>query len=106
MPDAAFNGLDVLKAVRRNGFDLVLLDVHMPEMDGIEAAQRICAEMPAGHRPQLIALTASAFKEDRDRCLEAGMDGFLSKPIKVADLQAVLEECYAKTCASLESVQG
>jgi PAS domain S-box-containing protein len=103
-PDAAYTGLEVLTAVRRNSYDLVLLDVHMPEMDGIEAAERIRAEMPSAQRPQLIALTASAFKEDRDRCHEAGMDGFLSKPLKIADLEMVLEECYMKSLA-VESKQ-
>jgi len=95
-PDTACNGLEVLDAVRRNSFDLVLLDVQMPEMDGAEAAQRICAEMPAGQRPWLIALTAGVFQEDRERCMKAGMDGFLSKPIRVGELQKVLEQCYSQ----------
>ncbi|HXB68991.1 MAG TPA: response regulator, partial [Candidatus Acidoferrales bacterium] len=95
-PDTASNGLEVLCAVRRDRFDLVLLDVQMPEMDGTEAAQRICAEMPAGQRPWLIALTAGVFQEDRERCTQAGMDGFLGKPIRVGELQRVLEQCYAQ----------
>jgi len=80
-------------APRRRSYELVLLDVWMPEMDGIEAARRICAEWPAGPRPRLVALTAGVFKEDRERCIQAGMDGFLSKPLKVSELQAALERC-------------
>jgi signal transduction histidine kinase/CheY-like chemotaxis protein len=95
-PDGAWNGLEVLAAVRRERFDLVLLDVQMPEMDGIEAAQRMCAEIPAGERPWLIALTAGVFEEDRQRCIQAGMDGFLSKPLRTEDLHRILGQCYAR----------
>jgi signal transduction histidine kinase/CheY-like chemotaxis protein len=95
-PDAASNGLEVLAAVRRERFDMVLLDVQMPVMDGIEAAERICAEMPAGERPWLIALTAGVFQEDRNRCTRAGMDGFLSKPLRFGELQSILEQCHAR----------
>ncbi len=95
-PDVAQNGLEVLDAVQRARYDLILLDVQMPEMDGIEAARRICSKWTADERPQLIALTAGAFKEDRERCIEAGMDGFLTKPLNVAELQSALERCYAQ----------
>ena len=95
-PDVAQNGIEVLHALRRRSYDLVLLDVQMPEMDGIEAARRICAEWPTSHRPQLIAVTAKAFKEDRELCIKVGMDGFLSKPMKVGELQSALENCHAK----------
>ena len=95
-PDVASNGLEVLAALRRQPYDIVLLDVQMPEMDGLEAASRIKAEWtdPAS-RPFLAALTAGAMKEDRDRCIAAGMDGYLTKPLNVQELQAVLENCYA-----------
>lgn len=95
-PDVVQNGFEVLNALRRRSYDLVLLDVQMPEMDGIEAARRICAEWPAGQRPQLIAVTAKAFKEDWELCIDAGMDGFLTKPLKVDELQTALENCHAK----------
>jgi signal transduction histidine kinase/DNA-binding response OmpR family regulator len=94
-PDVVSNGIEVLDALRRRQFDLVLLDVQMPEMDGLEAARRICAEWAPGKRPMLTALTAGAMKEDRERCLAAGMDGYLSKPLNVQELQAVLENCHA-----------
>jgi CheY-like chemotaxis protein len=99
-PGLACNGLEVLEAVRNHCYDLVLLDVQMPEMDGIEAARRICAEMPPGRRPRIIALTAGVFKQDRERCMEAGMDGFLSKPIVVGELKAALEQCFVKLLPS------
>jgi CheY-like chemotaxis protein len=69
-------------------------------MDGIEAAQRICAEWQE-NRPRLIAVTAGAFKEDRDRCIAAGMDGFLTKPLKLSELESAL--CSACPVESLEA---
>ena len=96
-PDVVKNGFEVLDALRRKNYDLVLLDVQMPEMGGIEAAQHICADYPPGRRPKLIALTAGAFKEDRESCLQAGMDGFLSKPLRVEDLRAALESCASSS---------
>jgi len=98
-PDLAQDGVEVLDAVRHRSYDLVLLDVQMPVMDGIEAAERIRREVPAAHRPYLAALTAGAFKRDRDRCIEAGMDTFLSKPLDIGELRAVLEKCYAQKAA-------
>ncbi len=94
-PDVVANGLEVLEALRRQHYDIVLLDVQMPEMDGLEAARRICAEREPSNRPFLTALTAGAMKEDRERCLAAGMDNYLSKPIKVQELQEALEHCHA-----------
>jgi CheY-like chemotaxis protein len=94
-PDVVSNGLEVLEALHRQRYDIVLLDVQMPEMDGLEAARRICAEWDPGKRPFLTALTAGAMKEDRDRCFAAGMDAYLSKPLNVQELQSALENCYA-----------
>jgi CheY-like chemotaxis protein len=75
----------------REPFDLILMDMQMPEMDGIEAAQRIRErEACRGGRTPIVAVTANAMAEDRDRCLAAGMDGYLSKPFTLADLRAVL----------------
>ena len=70
---------------------MVLLDVQMPEMDGLETARRIRSEFPAG--PRLIAMTANAMQGDREACLAAGMDDYLSKPIRVAELVAALQKC-------------
>jgi CheY-like chemotaxis protein len=90
--DVACNGLEVLEALGRQTYDVVLMDVQMPEMDGLEAARRICATIPEGTRPRLIAMTANAMEGDRRRCLDAGMDDYLSKPIRVADLQTALSK--------------
>jgi signal transduction histidine kinase/DNA-binding response OmpR family regulator len=95
-PDAVSNGVEVLEALRRRDYDLVLLDVQMPEMDGFEAARRICAEWCPEKRPLLTALTAGAMKEDREKCLAAGMGGYLSKPINMQELRAVLENCHER----------
>jgi PAS domain S-box-containing protein len=97
--DVAANGLEVLAAVCRQPYDLVLMDLQMPEMDGLEAARRIRAESPAGSRPWIIALTANAMQGDRELCLAAGMDDYISKPIKQADLAAALERVRAPTRA-------
>ena len=84
--DLATNGAEALEAVQREPYDVVLMDVQMPVMDGLEATRRIKAlEAPHGSIP-IIAMTANAMSEDRDRCLEAGMDDYLSKPIDSAVL--------------------
>lgn len=90
------NGLEALNALEQTTYDLVLLDVQMPVIDGLEAATRICEKHPAGNRPQLIALTANATLGDRQTCLAAGMDGYLSKPIRMEKLATTLQEVYAR----------
>jgi CheY-like chemotaxis protein len=87
------NGAEVLEAVCRQTYDLILMDVHMPVMDGLEASRRIRPHWPDGRGPCIVALTASAFKQDRDACMSAGMDDYLSKPINVHSLQQALERC-------------
>ena len=91
-PDVVGNGLEVLAAVRRQTYDVILMDVQMPEMDGLEASRRIIQEFDAQQRPRLIALTANVFKRDQDACLAAGMDGFLGKPLDLTQLREVLKE--------------
>jgi signal transduction histidine kinase/CheY-like chemotaxis protein len=89
--DAASNGLEVLQALERQSYDLVFMDVHMPEMDGIEAARQIRARWPAETRPRIVALTADALAEDRAACYAAGMDDYLSKPVQSRQLEEALE---------------
>jgi signal transduction histidine kinase/ligand-binding sensor domain-containing protein/DNA-binding response OmpR family regulator len=86
------NGQEAVEAVLAAQFDLILMDVQMPVMDGPEAARRICSEIPEGRRPKMVALTAAAQEEDRTRCLEAGMDMVLTKPIGLGQLALVLDE--------------
>ena len=88
--DLASNGFDVLAALDRQAYDVVLMDIQMPDMDGFEATRRILARFPKMKRPRIIALTAHALNGDRERCLKAGMDGYLSKPVKIEDLQSAL----------------
>jgi CheY-like chemotaxis protein len=92
--DVAANGLEVLQALNRQPYDLVLMDVQMPEMDGIDAAKKIRMKWPKG--PKIIAITAYAMDGDRERCLQAGMDDYISKPIQLDELRMVLEKCVSR----------
>ena len=87
--DVASNGVEAVEAVNRLPYDLVLMDVQMPEMDGLEATRRIRAEGPAT-QPRIVAMTANAMQGDREACLAAGMDDYLAKPIRPEALAAVL----------------
>jgi two-component system sensor histidine kinase/response regulator len=90
--DTVRNGLEAVRAVREGEFDLVLMDVHMPEMDGFAAAQAIRqAERETGNHVVIIALTANALAGDRKACLDAGMDDYLSKPLRMHALRSMLE---------------
>ena len=89
--DSAYHGLEALESVSRRVYDVVLMDVHMPEMDGLEATRRIRAGLTV--QPRIIAMTANAMESDRQACLAAGMDDYISKPIQVRDLRAALEQC-------------
>lgn len=89
--DIVANGREAVDAVLLKDYDIVFMDQHMPEMDGVEATKEIRRRLNEG--PQIVALTASAFKEDKDRCLRSGMDDFLTKPIEMNKVAAVLEKC-------------
>jgi signal transduction histidine kinase/DNA-binding response OmpR family regulator len=91
--DVAGNGLEVLAALRRQPYDVVLMDVQMPEMDGLATARRIVSEWSLAQRPRIIAMTANAMQGDREMCLDAGMDDYVSKPIRVEELSRVLSNC-------------
>jgi CheY-like chemotaxis protein len=91
--DVAANGLEVLQAVERQPYDVVLMDVQMPEMDGLEATRQILRRYPNGLRPRIIAITANVMKEDQEACAAAGMDDYLGKPIKVDELVNALRRC-------------
>jgi PAS domain S-box-containing protein len=95
--DVAGNGIEVLQAMERQHYDVVLMDVLMPEMDGLEATKVIRQRWPASNQPKIIAMTASALKGDREKCLAAGMDGYISKPTKMEALKAALESCSKQT---------
>lgn len=91
--DIAGNGLEVLDALNRQNYDAILMDLQMPEMDGLEATREIRRRF-IENRPRIIAMTANAMPGDREICLEAGMDDYLSKPVRIEQLQTVLKRCY------------
>jgi len=88
--DIAFDGAEAVDAVRRVPYDVVFMDLQMPELDGFGATRQIVSEHPAGMRPRIVALTANAYDEDRDACIAAGMDDYVSKPLKTETLEAAL----------------
>ena len=112
--DVVSNGREVLEALRRQPYDVVLMDVEMPQMDGLTATRLICQEWstdaglkdiepetftqnPQSQRPRIIAMTAYAMAGDRQKCLEAGMDDYLSKPIEMQELIRALQRCQSIT---------
>ena len=129
--DVVGNGLEVLEALRRQAYDVVFMDVQMPEMDGLEATRRICqakfqpfpglptASHPASsphtekhrqnhkwHKPWIIAMTANAMQGDREMCLEAGMDDYISKPIRIEELMRALMKCQEMLKVNKFQVEG
>jgi len=89
----AGNGLQALAAVEGQHFDVILMDIQMPEMDGLEATKAIRKrERTTGDHVPIIAVTAHALKDDQERCLESGMDGYLSKPINIPALLAAINQ--------------
>lgn len=88
------NGLEVLDAFELKAYDLVFMDIQMPIMDGLEATQKIRQDFSQEMQPKIIAVTSNAFTEDREKCLKAGMDGYLSKPIRRTELLAVLNQIF------------
>ena len=91
--DVVANGIEVLESICRQNYDVILMDVHMPEMDGLTASRRIIAEFTK-QKPWIIALTADALEGDRKICLEAGMQDYVSKPIQVQELIQALEQAF------------
>ncbi|HEY8235241.1 MAG TPA: PAS domain S-box protein, partial [Gaiellaceae bacterium] len=91
--DVTADGLEALQALEHEPYDVVLMDVQMPTMDGLEATRRIHQRWPEGRRPHIIAATANAMQEEREACLAAGMDDYLPKPIHLKELAAALSRC-------------
>jgi PAS domain S-box-containing protein len=103
-PDVVSNGIEVLSALAAQVYDVVLMDVQMPEMDGLTATREILAHWGQETRPYIIAVTASAMQGDREECLRAGMDDYISKPIRPDQLAHILSRCKPRT--RLEQVQN
>jgi len=91
--DVASNGLEAIAALRRQPYDMLLMDVQMPEMDGLEATRLIRQEWASPTQPWIVAMTAHARASDREECLQAGMNRYISKPIDIAALGRALSEC-------------
>jgi two-component system sensor histidine kinase/response regulator len=89
--DLVVNGKEAVEAVERQKYDLLFMDLQMPDMDGLEATRLICSRMSPSERPYIVAMTANAMKEDRELCLSAGMDDYLSKPIRPDEIKAAIE---------------
>jgi len=100
--DVAADGCEVLEAVHRIHYDLILMDCHMPEMDGYQATQKLRQLGHDSNNLYIIAMTANAMQGDREKCLEAGMDDYISKPVKMVELSAALERAGSK----LKSLDG
>ena len=90
--DVAANGLEAIEAIERKPYDVVLMDIHMPELDGLDASRQICQRWPDGSRPRIVAMTANALEEDREDYTAAGMDDYVAKPIR----QEALAEALGK----------
>ena len=93
--DVASNGFEAVESVARQPYDVVLMDVQMPEIDGLEASRRITGSNPTGDRPTIVAMTANAMEGDREMCLAAGMDDYVTKPIRVAELAEALRRAWS-----------
>jgi CheY-like chemotaxis protein len=90
----AENGVVALATLEKRNFHLILMDLQMPEMDGFETSRQIRKRFPASRQPKIVALTANALKGDRELCLEAGMDDYLTKPVKIGDIAAAIEKHF------------
>jgi CheY-like chemotaxis protein/HPt (histidine-containing phosphotransfer) domain-containing protein len=95
--DVVANGREVLERLAEAPYDVVLMDVQMPEMNGLDASRAICARWPVSQRPRIIAMTAEAVEGDRQTCLAAGMDDYVVKPVSLAQLQRALAQCGPRT---------
>ena len=91
--DIVGDGRQALARLDHAAYDVILMDVQMPEMDGLEASRAICARWHSSERPRIIAMTAEAMQGDRDKCLAAGMDDYITKPVTLARLAEALAKC-------------
>ena len=97
--DVVWNGLEALAALERQPYDVVLMDVQMPELDGLDTTRRIRQRWPAGGRPRIVAMTANAMMEDREACFDAGMDDYVAKPIRPEALAEALQRSRPRSTA-------
>jgi CheY-like chemotaxis protein len=98
--DAVVNGLEVLQALEQQAYDLILMNIVMPKMDGFETTREICKCVPAPKRPKIIAITAYILPNDKERCLDAGMDDYLFKPVTLNELAQMLSKYIPQDLAT------
>ncbi|MFM1851728.1 MAG: hypothetical protein RIS54_1412 [Verrucomicrobiota bacterium] len=98
--DAVGNGIEAVTAVESRSYQLVLMDIQMPEMDGFEASRQIRRRIPVARQPKIVALTANAMQGDRELCLAAGMDDYISKPVKLHEIDSVIRRLFGSDSAS------
>jgi len=103
--DVASDGIEVLEALRRQSYDLILMDLQMPRMDGLEATRRLRAELPPERQPRIIAVTANVLAEQRAICLAAGMDDFVAKPMGFTDLRSALLRAGDQSTTARQAIQ-
>jgi PAS domain S-box-containing protein len=103
--DAVANGLEAVTTLEHRRYDLVLMDLQMPEMDGFEATRQIRMRLPAGRQPKIIALTANAMQGDRELCVAAGMDDYISKPVKIQEIAATIRRQFVKPTKNAPTAQ-
>ncbi len=103
--DIVNNGLEVLEALHSRPYDVVLMDVQMPEMDGLSATQQICSQWDSESLPWIIAMTANAMQGDKEECLAAGMNDYISKPIRIEELIQALSRCKPKNLSLAGKLQ-
>jgi CheY-like chemotaxis protein len=105
--DLAASGKEAVKAVERQKYDIIFMDIQMPEMDGLEATRVICSRTSRSERPYIVAMTANAMKEDRELCLAAGMDDYLTKPIRPEEIKDAIERATkAHQAAAVVSISN
>jgi PAS domain S-box-containing protein len=102
--DAVGNGVEALSTLASRRYDLVLMDLQMPEMDGLEASRQIRATIPPDRQPKIIALTANALQGDRELCLSAGMDDYITKPVKLHEIEEAIRRQFAPQSKNIEFI--
>lgn len=105
MVDVAWNGIEAIESLRRQPYNLMFMDVEMPEMDGLTATCRIREDFPSERQPCIVAMTAKVFREDIKKCFDAGMDYYLGKPVQVKELVKVLREAKNMRASSEEHIE-
>lgn len=104
--DLAGNGVEAIHALERQFYDLIFMDMQMPEMDGLQATREIRKRWIEGPRPRIVAMTANAMKSDQDQCLEAGMDDFIGKPIRIGEVTEKILKTQRQDTASVTAMPG